>query len=388
MGMACVVGGDFLVEGEVEPSKVAEHLSSGKYKSWLCLNDVADGKTKCPKTLVELAGVNFTSIPFYPANFQDRELYEKILETVDQMEKPAVIQCNTAARASAVLLVHLARKHELDHKNAMLLGASLSLKCTSPEAPLPVKAWVKAALEDWENGGVIFRQLMDTSGSSTYTYLLADKRTKEALLIDPVLEMVDRDLAVIDRLGLDLKYCLNTHCHADHITGSGEIKKRVEGVKSVIAKASEAKADMLVEHGDTISLGSKVALSVRAVPGHTAGCVAYVTEMMGGGVFTGDALLIGGCGRTDFQGGSADALFESVHSQIFSLPDNYKVYPAHDYKGHMASTVGVEKATNPRLTKSKEEFKELMDGLNLPYPKKIDVAAPANLNCGAFDVPT
>jgi len=374
--------GDFLIEGEVQPSQVEAHLSTGKYKSWLCLNSVADGETKCPKARVEAAGIPFDSIPMGPPNWADKEGAEKILAKVAAMEKPAVIQCSTATRASAVLVAHLARKQNCDLAGAMSLAEALNLKIAS--GPPPAKAWVAMCLEEQDE--CIFHQLFDTSGSSTYTYLLADKSTKEAVLIDPVLEMVERDLNMVDKLGLKLVYCLNTHCHADHITGSGAIKKLRPEVKSVIAGASEAKADVHVAPGDTVTFGKGLTLGVRAVPGHTAGCVAYVApQVMGGAVFTGDALLIGGCGRTDFQGGSAETLYDSVHSQIFSLPDHYKVYPAHDYKGVMSSTVGVEKATNPRLTKSKEEFVSIMANLNLPYPKKIDAAVPANLLCGITD---
>ncbi|XP_008778634.2 persulfide dioxygenase ETHE1 homolog, mitochondrial-like isoform X2 [Phoenix dactylifera] len=182
---------------------------------------------------------------------------------------------------------------------------------------------------------------------------------------------------------------MNTHVHADHITGTGLIKDMVPGVKSVISKASHSKADLLIEAGDKICLGS-LFLEVRATPGHTLGCVTYVT---GDGLdqpyprmaFTGDTLLIRGCGRTDFQGGSSSQLYQSVHSQIFTLPKDTLVYPAHDYKGFTVSTVGEEMLYNPRLTKDEETFKSIMENLNLPYPKMIDVAVPANMVCGLQD---
>ena len=164
------------------------------------------------------------------------------------------------------------------------------------------------------------------------------------MLIDPVLEMVDRDLKLIDELGVKLKYAVNTHCHADHVTGSGAIKAARPDVRSIIAAASGAQADIKIGHGDRIEFGSMF-LEVRATPGHTDGCLSYVCDDM---VFTGDAVLIRGCGRTDFQQGSADKLYESVHTQIFSLPDDTIIYPAHDYKGHRCSTVGEEKALNPQ----------------------------------------
>lgn len=236
-----------------------------------------------------------------------------------------------------------------------------------------------------------FRQLFDEE-SSTYTYLLWDmaSASKDAILIDPVNTQVDRDLKVISDENLTLIYGINTHAHADHITGTGLLKQKmnVEGVqqvKSIITAASKAQGDIKVEPGDKIQFGSQY-ISVRATPGHTEGCVSYVTqdETM---VFTGDALLIQGCGRTDFQGGSASTLYDSVHSQLFTLPDECTVYPAHDYKGRKSTNIGVEKETNPRLgaSKTKEEFINIMDNLNLSYPKKIDVAVPANMRCGVPD---
>jgi sulfur dioxygenase len=234
-------------------------------------------------------------------------------------------------------------------------------------------------------GGVVFRQMFEKE-SSTYTYLIADAETKEAVLIDPVRETVDRDLALISDLGLKLVYAINTHCHADHVTGTGLIKQRLPDVKSGIAAAARAKADILYEPGDRIRFGT-CELLVLATPGHTDGCLSYYTTAGGvGRVFTGDALLIRGCGRTDFQGGDAGKLYESVHTQILSLPEDTVVYPAHDYKGLTSSTVGEEKRLNPRLTKSKDDFISLMGNLGLPYPKQIDVAVPLNIVCGVQEV--
>ncbi|KAK7244026.1 hypothetical protein RIF29_38843 [Crotalaria pallida] len=234
---------------------------------------------------------------------------------------------------------------------------------------------------------LLFRQLFEKE-SSTYTYLLADSShpDKPALLIDPVDKTVDRDLSLIQELGLKLVYALNTHVHADHVTGTGLIKSKVPDVKSVISKASSATADVYVEQGDKIWFGD-LFLEVRATPGHTLGCITYVTgdasdQPQPRKAFTGDALLIRGCGRTDFQGGSSEQLYKSVHSQIFTLPKDTLIYPAHDYKGFTVSTVGEELQYNPRLTKDEETFKNIMANLNLPYPKMIDVAVPANLVCG------
>lgn len=228
---------------------------------------------------------------------------------------------------------------------------------------------------------MMFRQLFDPA-SSTYTYLLADEASREALLIDPVLEQVDRDLALLDELGLTLRYVLDTHVHADHVTAAGTLRTR-RGAKTVLSeRAGVGCADILVKDGDEIRFG-RHGLVARETPGHTAGCITYVLddETM---AFTGDAVLIRGCGRTDFQQGDARALYHSVHAKVFSLPDSTLIFPAHDYKGRTATSVGEEKAHNPRLggDRSEAEFVAIMEGLNLPYPKQIDAALPRNVQCG------
>jgi sulfur dioxygenase len=232
-----------------------------------------------------------------------------------------------------------------------------------------------------------FQQLFDPE-SSTYTYLLWDTATKDALLVDPVDTQVERDLQVATDLGLNLVYAVNTHAHADHITGTHRLKQRIPGgqFRSVIAADSGAAADVHLAAGDRIVFGRRF-LEARATPGHTDGCLSYVADDSSF-VLTGDALLIQGCGRTDFQGGSAATLYDSVHSQLFTLPPDTVVYPAHDYMGRRSSTIGIEKETNPRLGKgkTKEEFIEIMAHLNLAYPKKMDVAVPTNMRCGIPDV--
>ncbi|KAF5882934.1 persulfide dioxygenase ETHE1, mitochondrial, partial [Clarias magur] len=216
--------------------------------------------------------------------------------------------------------------------------------------------------------GLVFRQLFEHS-SSTYTYLLADASSREAVLIDPVLETVDRDVKLIEELGLKLTVAANTHCHADHVTGTGLLKKRLVGVKSAISKHSGARADIQLSDGDKITFG-KYWITVTETPGHTDGCVTYVTgdKAM---AFTGDALLIRGCGRTDFQQGCSRRLYESIHQRIFTLPPHCLIYPGHDYKGQTVSTVDEERTFNPRLTRSLEEFVKIMENLNLPKPAKI-----------------
>lgn len=245
--------------------------------------------------------------------------------------------------------------------------------------------------ESSSSSKLLFRQLFEKE-SSTYTYLLADLThpDKPALLVDPVDKTVERDISLVEELGLKLIYAINTHVHADHVTGTGLLKNKVDGVKSIISKSSNSKADLFVDHGDIIQIGN-LFLEVRATPGHTLGCVTYVTgdgpdQLQPRMAFTGDALLIRGCGRTDFQGGSSSQLYKSVHSQIFSLPEDTLVYPAHDYKGFTVSTVGEEMLYNPRLTKDEETFENIMQNLKLSYPKMMDVAVPANMVCGLQDV--
>ncbi|XP_046577352.1 persulfide dioxygenase ETHE1, mitochondrial-like isoform X1 [Haliotis rubra] len=227
----------------------------------------------------------------------------------------------------------------------------------------------------------LFRQLLDYK-SFTYTYLLADTTTNEAVIIDPVIEMVERDCQIVKDLGLNLVYAVNTHVHADHITGTGEIKKRLPTCKSMIAQISKAVADIKLKEGDVIKFGSHQ-LEVRSTPGHTDGCLTYVWQQQGL-AFTGDAILVRGCGRTDFQQGDPSVLYDSVHNKIFSLPDNFRLFPAHDYTGQTMTTVAEERKYNPRLTKPKEHFIKIMEDLKLPYPKQIDRALPANMVCGVF----
>ncbi|MEK7432745.1 MAG: MBL fold metallo-hydrolase [Cyanobacteriota bacterium] len=225
---------------------------------------------------------------------------------------------------------------------------------------------------------MIFRQMYD-SETSTYTYLLGDEKTKEAVLIDSVFEQVERDANLINELGLNLKYLMETHVHADHITGIAKIKEKFPSAKSVLFNDSgNICADIYSQDNDTFSFGDNN-IKVLSTPGHTNGCVSFYTEGM---VFTGDSLLIRGCGRTDFQNGSPEKMYDSVTSKIFTLPDETIVYPGHDYKGALSSSVAEEKKFNPRLTKTREEFIDLMNNLNLPYPKKVQESVPANIVSG------
>jgi len=230
---------------------------------------------------------------------------------------------------------------------------------------------------------MLFRQLFDPA-TSTYTYLLADEETKEAILIDSVFEQVDRDRQLILELGLNLRYLMDTHIHADHVTGAGELRQQL-GANSVIAKSADVDcADILVEEGDRLSFGSHE-VEILNTPGHTDTCLTFVV-LDGDDVyaFTGDALFVRGCGRTDFQMGDSSKLFHSVRDKIFALPENTNIFPAHDYRGFNQTTVWEEKKYNPRLNLSidKAGFIETMANLKLADPKQIDIAVPANLKCG------
>jgi sulfur dioxygenase len=228
---------------------------------------------------------------------------------------------------------------------------------------------------------LIFRQLFDPQ-SSTYTYLLGDDKSREAVLIDPVFEQAPRDAALVQELGLKLVGTLETHVHADHVTGGWMMKRRFGSVIALSADSGAEGADRYLAHGDRVNFGARY-LKVRATPGHTAGCVTYVLddESM---AFTGDCLLIRACGRTDFQQGSAQAMYRSVHSQILTLPHACLLYPGHDYRGLSVTSVAEEREFNPRLGGeiSEEDFAGYMSNLGLPHPKKMEIAVPANLRSG------
>ncbi|MDX5375894.1 MAG: MBL fold metallo-hydrolase [Gammaproteobacteria bacterium] len=237
---------------------------------------------------------------------------------------------------------------------------------------------------------MIFRQLYEPD-SSTYTYLLGCPKTRQAVLIDPALDTVERDLKVLEELGLTLAWTVDTHHHADHLTGASVLRDRTGCKVAYPAVEMPACADLGLREGEPFTVGS-VTLHPLFTPGHTSHHHCYrVDTDTHTLLFTGDALLIDACGRTDFQSGDATTLYRSVHDKLFSLPDDTIVYPAHDYEGRYISTIAQEKKRNPRLGggRSETEFVAIMDGLDLPYPRKIDFAVPGNEQCGKCppDVP-
>ncbi|MEN3276708.1 MAG: sulfur dioxygenase [Massilia sp.] len=222
-------------------------------------------------------------------------------------------------------------------------------------------------------------QLFDTE-SSTFTYILMASGSKQAVIIDPVDHQLERDLRHLERLDLELVYVLETHAHADHITSAGRLRELTGARAAVPGGCGIAPAEVQLKDGDFLRFGDGEEIRVLHTPGHTAGSMSYVWR---GNVFTGDTLLIDGCGRTDFQSGSSDALYDSVTGKLFTLPDDTRMWPGHDYKGQVVSTIGWEKQHNARLAnRSRGDFRKLMSGLDLPKPRMIDVAVPANQSLG------
>jgi len=377
---------DISISGVIENEETLNYIASN-YKSVIYLNPDVDGdvgysgggfaavKEKINDSYKIVIDVN--KAPITPYNSVTAySLYKELEEKIDNSVKPLLILCKSNRRAGGVYAAYKGIKENKSLEELINQQTVFTFPTTAS-----LNNWVVNIHKIGSRIPIIRRQFFE-SVSSTYSYLLVDSETNEGILIDPVIETVDRDAQIIKDLGVNLKYLLNTHVHADHITGSGKLKSIFSTSLSIIAEKSGAVADIKVNDGDTIEFGNRF-VTVLATPGHTEGCLSFVLDDLSS-VFTGDALLVRGCGRTDFQGGSASNLYDSVHQKLFSLPSNCIVFPAHDYKGHTQSTVFEEKNFNPRLTKTKEEFIKIMDNLNLPRPAKIDEAVPANLKCGIF----
>ena len=290
------------------------------------------------------------------------------------------IDCHRLPPTAAI---YVGREQSWSAARTLTWAAEAGLQFVSVQA---LRNWVALAVEPMllQSGdavgdprGLIFRQLWDTT-TSTFTYLLGDPSTRQAIIIDPVLERAERDAMLARELGLHLTLALNTHVHADHISGTGKLKSLVPGLRSAIGTPG-AHADVHLKDGDAVHFGGR-SLRARATPGHTGGCFSFVLDDESA-VFTGDALFVRGCGRTDFQVGNATTLYDSITRVIFALPTACTIYPGHDYNGHTRSTVGEERLFNPRLGagRSLSEFVAIMGSLNLPPPKLLDVSVPANL---------
>eukprot|EP00981_Chlorochromonas_danica_P008463 scaffold2193_cov179-Ochromonas_danica.AAC.42 len=303
--------------------------------------------------------------------------YKRYEEALLRLPLPTVLACKSGRRASAVYAAFRGVSERLTKEQTIELAEEQALTFVGHAG---FSKWVEDVVDSLSRRTpLIFRQLYEPE-SSTYTYLLADEVTKEAVIIDPVLETVERDYNLIRELGLELKYILNTHVHADHIFGNAKLKEKVPTAKSGLLERA-GKADFYLEEFLPVVFGSWKLYPI-STPGHTNGCTSFVLDDLSR-VFTGDALFIRGCGRTDFQQGSARTLYSSIHDKLYKyLPDQTLVYPGHDYKGQTVSSIYEEKTFNPRLTKSEDEFVHLMDNLNLAPPKKIDVSVPANLEDG------
>ena len=339
---------------------------------------IADSKNKghfpITPTTPPLESSNTNLLPIHSVKY-----YKSISEKLSNADYPCLITCKSNRRAGMVLSAYLGVQENKTVDQILADATTHNFSYTGT----PIMAnFVNNVIRSL--GGknkLIIRQFFEKE-SSTYTYLLVDSVTNDGILIDPVLETVERDAKYINELGVNLKYVLNTHVHADHITGSGKLKGLYPELKSVISEVSAAVADVKIQDNDIITFGSRF-IRCFSTKGHTNGCFSYVLDDASA-VFTGDTLLNRGCGRTDFQSGSSKDLFHSVRNILFELPDDTIVYPAHDYNGVPSSSIGEEKKFNPRLNLNKtlEEFEEIMASLQLPYPKKIDASLPANLMCG------
>ncbi|CAM9432934.1 unnamed protein product [Pylaiella littoralis] len=377
MELVNVCGGDIFISGKVEPdgdfAAATQDVASLVYlckPEEGCLTD-KDWESSGHKQRLDF--------PLGPGLFEVRSA----LKAVDEMLKmpmPMLVMCKSANRAGAMASVFQGCRSGWSAQETLDWAKPKGLKFLTTPAMVE---WVSACVDSrLKNGGLIFRQLFEKE-SSTFTYILGDADTKEAIIIDPVDITAERDAEMVSQMGLKPTLLLNTHVHADHVTGTGKLKGMLPGTKSVLSEASGGKADVKICDGDKIHFGSRY-VEARATPGHTAGCMTFVLDDKSA-CFTGDALLVRGCGRTDFQGGSSETLYSSVKSKIFTLPNDCIVYPAHDYKGRHSSTIIEEKTHNPRLNKTMEEFVSIMSDLNLPFPSKIDTAVPMNMVCGISD---
>ena len=398
------------IDGVLSRAALAAHAATYRSLLYLCPDQDGDNGVEEGGTFADAHaafGGNAVQVPFFgsklpAAPFEKGSaeetrrlvgalsLYSSISDALDKLDGPIIITCKSARRAGlAWKSVDFIQNH-LDEDVESAIEEAKVQGLTFVESPAMV-LWFKTVV-DWfrrapKGPALSVRQLFEKT-SSTYTYLVFDEISKECIIIDPVLETAERDAKLITELGLTCKLALNTHVHADHITGTGKLKSLLTpSPPSAIAAVSKAAADVQLGDYSVFEFGrGRRQVIALSTPGHTEGCLTYVifesARSRPALVFTGDALLIRGCGRTDFQGGSAETLYDSVHSRLFTLPGSTIVYPAHNYEGVPFSTIDEERRLNPRLTKGKAEFCKIMDELGLPRPAKMDDAVPANLKCG------
>ncbi|CAK9033159.1 Persulfide dioxygenase ETHE1 homolog [Durusdinium trenchii] len=377
------VPGDVSLAGTLSNCTIVELAK--RYKAWLYLNPkglsshfvsgprISNRAVGFPTEAIERAGCRLLILDFFRPPVPPEQT-SRMLEAMSQLPRPLMVQCTTGTRSSALLILWLA-KHA-GHNLESALRVAEDMKCLRR---LMDSGWVRewllpelnSTLELSEPSGYLLEQFFEPV-TFTNSYLVVCKATKEGVLIDPCLNRTDAYLMLLDEAGIHLKYVLNTHCHYEHmsITGSDAIRKLRGDVKLLSSKESGAAADEFLVHGQLVHFGH-YHLEVRATPGHTSGCLTYVLHGLDHPkvAFTGDALLVRGCGRTDFAQGDAGRLYDSVHAQIFTLDPDTHIYPCHEYNGRNNSTVGEEKAYNPRLTHCRDDFILLMDELELPKPK-------------------
>jgi len=386
-----LVPGDVSLAGTLSNCSVVELAK--RYKSWLYLNPkglsshfvsgprISNRAVGIPSEAIERAGCRLVILDFFrppvPA-----EQTQRLLQAMNQLPRPLMVQCSTGTRSSALLILWLAKLS--GHNLEAALRVAEDMKCLRR---LMDSGWVRewllpelnSPLDLMQPSGFLLEQFFEPMASSN-SYLVVCKATKEAVLIDPSLNRTEAYLELLDEAGINLKYVMNTHCHYDHmsITGSDALRKLRPELQLLSSKESKAEADEFLCHGQSVHFG-RYHLEVRETPGHTPGCLTYVLQGPDAPkvAFTGDSLLVRGCGRTDFAGGDAGQLYDSIHEQIFTLDPDTQIFPGHEYSGRNNSTVGEEKAYNPRLTHTKEDFILLMDELELPQPKFEAQETPA-----------
>lgn len=314
------------------------------------------------------------------------ETYHRFSSALESLPKPLLISCSDSRRASAVYAAYDAVHNNLRMSKVVQISKSRNLKYLMHAGLLH---WVEVVVSCLSNKNkLVFRQLFDPATGSC-TYLLADKETKDACLIDPVVDCSSRDLDLLDQLNLRLQCIIETHVHSDHISGSKQLKKLFTTASTITCKNSGVESDTYVENEGMIQFGGRY-LVCRKTPGHTQSCCSYVMDDFSA-VFTGDALFVRGCGRVDYQGGSTQSLFHSIHDVLFKLPSNCKVYPGHDYEGLRESTVGEERVYNsrfgdttisPTVIQNQSQFEYVIETFNsqeLLVDSEIFITANKNL---------